>query len=233
MMCVENYWRFRKGFQRMFYDNLHNSISTWTRRFIDIDAEGEENIPAQGPCLMFSRHLELVDPLAVMLPLAKRKEIYPSFVMAPWALHQYVIANKALEFVGAVQWQRSKEMKKLSLGNRKAMQSNYRSLEQLSLDFKHEGHIMVFPGGGIIKGEEEKFHPRFFKWAAEFQERGESRIAFSPVGLYYESDKGGRIRKAEVRYGKPLYYEGNSQDKTQLDYFVNVCRQEVRKLSRL
>jgi 1-acyl-sn-glycerol-3-phosphate acyltransferase len=141
-------------------------------------AEGTENLPEAGACIVAANHFHLLDPVIIGAALGR-----PVRFMAKEELFRNRLAGRLLSILGAFPVKRGKT----------DVQAVRRSLQVLA-----EGEVLgIFPEG--TRGRAGEIQDAY-SGAALLAARCEAPLV--PVGLYGTYRPGGRLR---MKVGKPFY----------------------------
>jgi 1-acyl-sn-glycerol-3-phosphate acyltransferase len=165
--------------------------------FRQIEVEGRQNVPAQGPVLFVPNHTNaLVDPLLLVIALRRRVTITAKNVLA-----QNPLLGLLMSGLGVVTFHRREDV-----GKGAEPRKNVRSLERCQTVLAEGGALCIFPEG--VSHSDPKMRP--FRTgpariALDFvREKGNpGRLLIVPVGLLY-TEKDQFRSGVWLRFGAPL-----------------------------
>lgn len=192
----------------MFYSFARWVLRVFYSIFYPLDLEGEQYIPKEGPVLLCSNHISLLDPPAVGIWLDRKISFF-----AKEELFRIPVLKTILHNVGAIPVKRG-------AGDRKALT---KTLEVL----KHGGTVAIFPEGTRIKSgmiEEGKKGVAFFALRS-----GAAVIPTAVIGPYR------LFRKTRIVYGPPVdltAYRDIKANSAVMEEVSNLIMEHIRRLAK-
>jgi len=165
--------------------------------FRQIEVEGRENVPDQGPLLLVSNHTNaLVDPLVLVITVSRRLTVTAKNVLA-----KNPLLGLLMSCLGVVTFHRREDA-----GKGADPRQNIQSLQQCRQILASGGALCIFPEG--VSHSDLKLRPFHLgparialDFAREEGDPGGLRIV--PIGLLYSQKD--RFRSAVwLRYGTPM-----------------------------
>ncbi len=219
---------------------LYDAILKLPPMLYNLECQGTENIPKQGPALILPKHHSYIDGVIVGYFIKKESSKYCYFFAKN-------TLPKWLEKLGGIKFITKSDFKKLSrrIGREQAKQFSkkinkkaYAKIEEL---LKNNEIITMFPEGKLSAGKMSKLKISPFKYFEQMQKRISNPIPIIPVGIEYnrlEDVKGYKAflfsirdfsrKKAIIRFGEPRYF-----GERLLEELIKALSKDIKKLSNI
>lgn len=173
-----------------YYEKYKPKIKWLLDLFVEFDIKGLENIPIDGPAILASNHISLIDPLAICVSL--KRDV--NFV-AKEELYTPILKDFLLN-VGTIPIKRD-------------IEKDIYMLKQIKKDLKEDKIVGIFPEGHRNKPKKTGKILLNFKPIARLTRKG--NVSLIPVGITRKIifPKGNlKFMEYKITYGEPMNIEG-------------------------
>ena len=198
-----------------FLHFLIRSISCFIFRIVyQLNIEGRENLPPEGPAIILPKHQFWSDVPIVGLAVWR-----PASYIAKQELFIYPLVRHFITFLGGVPIDRLKPVKSLD---------SFRYVEHL---LQEGDFIVLYPEGTYYPHCMGRGKHRFIQRFLDFQEkkgwREEKAIPFVPMGIQFVEKKFRSV--VNVKIGKPLFARAEEEAMG----FTSLIMEQIARLSGL
>lgn len=196
-------------FSKIFYGILKLIFTLVFRILFRSTIQGVENIPQHGGMILAANHVSNIDP-----PLAATFTPRHVHFMAKQELFDVPILGFCIKNLYSFPVKRG---------------ASDRNAIRQAINILNNGHCLgLFPEGTRSKdGKLHRPEPGLALLAAK------TKVPVIPAAVIGTGDVGGKkclLPKFQVRYGKPIYFSGETVDKVSLQKFSEQLMNEIQKL---